>query len=63
MPQKPKASAWKQLNNRGQGLTEYLVLVILIAVGSIGMTRLLGQAVKDRIEDAKVEINKLKIQR
>jgi len=53
----------KHLDRSGQGLTEYLVLVILIAVGSIGMTRLLGTAIKDRIEDAKIQVNKLRVAR
>lgn len=33
-------------NSRGQGLVEYLILVALLAVASIGITRVLGQQIK-----------------
>lgn len=35
-------------NSRGQGLIEYLVIVALVAVATIGVVRVLGQAVNSR---------------
>ncbi len=35
-------------NERGQGLIEYLIIVALIAVGTIGIMRVMGQAVGSR---------------
>ena len=35
-------------NERGQGLIEYLIIVALIAVGTIGIMRVMGQAVGAR---------------
>lgn len=35
-------------NPRGQGLIEYLVIVALVAVATIGVVRVLGQAVNSR---------------
>lgn len=32
-------------NERGQGLVEYLIIVALVAVATIGIVRVLGQAV------------------
>ena len=34
-----------KLNNRGQGLIEYIVIVALVAVGSISLLRVLNQSV------------------
>lgn len=39
----PKKSPY--LNQNGQGLIEYLILVALIAVGTIATVRILGQSV------------------
>ena len=38
-------------NNRGQGLVEYLILVALLAVASIGITRVLGQQIKKKYSE------------
>lgn len=35
-------------NSRGQGLIEYLIIVALVAVATIGVVRVLGQAVNSR---------------
>ena len=35
-------------NQRGQGLIEYIVLVALLAVATIGITRVLGQVIKKK---------------
>jgi len=39
---------WK--NKQGQGMSEYLILVMLIAIGSIAATQTVGQAVKNRLK-------------
>jgi pilus assembly protein Flp/PilA len=35
----------KTLNSRGQSLVEYLIIVAVIAIGSIGIMRSLGQTI------------------
>jgi Flp pilus assembly pilin Flp len=44
-------------NNRGQGLTEYIVLLMLVSVISISAVSLLGRTVKGKIEEATRTIN------
>ena len=39
----------KKKNQKGQSLTEYLILVALIAVSSIGIVRVLGQTTQAQI--------------
>jgi Flp pilus assembly pilin Flp len=39
-------------NQRGQGLTEYIVLLMLVSVISISAVSLLGRTVKGKIEEA-----------
>ncbi|OFZ30460.1 MAG: hypothetical protein A2622_08640 [Bdellovibrionales bacterium RIFCSPHIGHO2_01_FULL_40_29] len=47
-----KISIQKKLkSNRGQGLIEYLILVALIAVGSIGVMKVVGQNVAIQYEN------------
>ncbi len=38
-------------SNRGQGLIEYLILVALIAVGTIGVVKVVGQNVTKQYEN------------
>jgi len=38
-------------NKKGQGLIEYLILVALIAVGTIGVVRVVGQNVSKQYEN------------
>ncbi|MGK5089354.1 hypothetical protein WDW86_17525 [Bdellovibrionota bacterium FG-2] len=50
-----------KLNSRltsedGQGLTEYIMLMLLISVVSIGVTRTLGAKIKDKIVHATTAI-------
>lgn len=45
-------------NEAGQGLTEYLILVVLIAVISITATRSLGRTIKDKIQTARQHIDR-----
>jgi Flp pilus assembly pilin Flp len=44
-------------NDQGQGLTEYLILLLLIAVISIGATRTLGSTIKGKLEMAERHIS------
>ncbi len=46
-------------NNQGQGLTEYLILLILISVVSITAVTSLGSTIKDKIQQARSQINKV----
>ncbi|MCM2278563.1 MAG: hypothetical protein NDJ89_10865 [Oligoflexia bacterium] len=45
-------------NNLGQGLTEYIILVMLIAIVSIGVTKTLGTRIKENIQQASDNIHK-----
>lgn len=45
-------------NRKGQGLTEYLVLLLLIAVISISAVKVLGGTIKDKIQLAQRHIEK-----
>jgi Flp pilus assembly pilin Flp len=45
------------IDNRGQGLTEYIALVLLIAVVSIAATKALGGTVKMKLQEARDHIN------
>lgn len=47
----------KRLNQSGQGLTEYIMLVLLISVVSIAATKTLGTRVKSKIKEASDHIN------
>lgn len=49
------------MNESGQGLTEYITLLLLIAVLSIGVTQTLGKRVKQKIEEASNQINSISI--
>ena len=46
-----------RLDQSGQGLTEYITLLLLIAVISIGVTQTLGKRIKDKIREASEHIN------
>ena len=40
-----------QLNQKGQGLIEYLILVALVAVSAIGVMRVVGQNIAKNYEN------------
>ena len=48
----------KKLGREGQGLTEYIILLLLVAVVSITTVRTLGSTIKGKITEAKNHINK-----
>jgi len=47
-----------KIGTKGQGLTEYLILLILVAVISIAGAKSLGTTVKNKLRLAKDHINK-----
>lgn len=47
-----------KLNENGQGLAEYMILLMLVAVASIVATKTLGKTVRDKISFAKNHIAK-----
>ncbi len=44
-------------NEKGQGLTEYLILLLLIALTSVAAARTIGTRVKAKLEEAANHIN------
>lgn len=42
----------------GQGLTEYLILLMLVALVSIGATRSLGNLIREKLQQARSELNR-----
>ncbi|MFN7685310.1 MAG: Flp family type IVb pilin [Oligoflexia bacterium] len=47
----------------GQGLTEYLILLILISMVSIAAVRTLGSRIKGKLQQAHEEVNGLSFNR
>ena len=45
-------------NERGQGLTEYLIILILVSLVAVGAAASLGKSVKGKIKDANNRIEK-----
>ena len=43
-------------NRRGQTLTEYMVLLILMSLAVVGTTQTLGKAIKKKMDDARERI-------
>jgi Flp pilus assembly pilin Flp len=50
-------------NESGQGLTEYLILLILISVGSIAVVTQIGGAIDNRFKAAKEKIQSMSVNR
>ncbi|HJT23062.1 MAG TPA: Flp family type IVb pilin [bacterium] len=48
----------KKLNQKGQGMTEYILIVALIAVAVIGVVKFFGTSVKTGFHDAGDKVNK-----
>jgi Flp pilus assembly pilin Flp len=49
----------KKLNQNGQGLTEYLILMLLICVVSVAAAQGLGKTVRNKLKEARDNINKI----
>ncbi|MCM0607071.1 MAG: hypothetical protein KA715_13360 [Xanthomonadaceae bacterium] len=43
-------------NKRGQGLTEYMILVFLVAAVSVGTVHTMGRTLKTKLETAQRQI-------
>lgn len=48
----------KRLNQQGQGLTEYILLVLLIGVVSITAVKSLGTEIQSKIKQARDSLNR-----
>ena len=46
----------KKLGNSGQGLTEYITLLVLVSLAAVGVTQSLGKHVKGAIKKAQHRI-------
>lgn len=55
------ASKYRILNQSGQGLTEYITLLMLVSVASIVAAQSLGNTIKRKIQQARTEINGISI--
>lgn len=44
-------------NEEGQGLTEYLILLLLISIVSIAAVKTLGNTIKEKLQTARRNIN------
>jgi len=47
----------KKLKQRGQGMTEYIIIVALIAVAAIAVTQLFGATVRDQMAAIAQEVS------
>ncbi len=45
------------LNNKGQGLTEYITLLVLVSLVAVGATKSVGKLIREKIETARRHIN------
>jgi Flp pilus assembly pilin Flp len=52
----------KDWNESGQGMSEYLILVMLIAVASIAATRSVGKTVHGKMEQIKESVQGVTIE-
>jgi len=48
----------RKLGNRGQGLTEYITLLVLVSLAAVGVTQGLGKSVKGALKKARDRIDK-----
>jgi Flp pilus assembly pilin Flp len=46
-----------KLNNRGQGLTEYITLLVLVSLVGVGVTKTLGKKIRTKISLAAKHVN------
>jgi Flp pilus assembly pilin Flp len=44
-------------NNSGQGLTEYITLLVLVSLVAVGAAKSLGKSVREKIKTARSHIN------
>ena len=46
----------------GQGLTEYAILMVLVAIGSIVAVRGVGTALRGKLNEARTRIDRMKVE-
>ncbi|MBI4614560.1 MAG: hypothetical protein HY720_13200 [Planctomycetes bacterium] len=47
----------KRKNERnGQGLTEYVILIVLVAIGVLGAVKVFGWRVEEKFDGASIEV-------
>jgi Flp pilus assembly pilin Flp len=51
----------KLKDRSGQGLSEYMILVMLIVVGSIAASRTLGETLKARLENINEQLKQIHV--
>ena len=44
-------------NNRGQSLTEYITLMVLVCLVAVGATKSLGTTIREKIKTARRHVN------
>lgn len=54
VPARRKSAAGRQ---RGQGMTEYLVIVALVAIAAIGVYTLFGQSIRNQVAGLTLEVS------
>ncbi len=52
-----RTTDFKHRQEGGQGLTEYMILLVLIALVSIGAAKTLGTTIKEKIQTARRHIH------
>ncbi|MBU6153867.1 MAG: hypothetical protein KGP28_06155 [Bdellovibrionales bacterium] len=48
-------------NRSGQGLSEYMILAMLIVVGSIAASRTLGNTIKTKLENVNEQLQQIHV--
>jgi Flp pilus assembly pilin Flp len=52
-----KKNTMRILDRQGQGLTEYMILLVLVSLAAVGVTQGLGKSVKNTIKKARERID------
>lgn len=47
-----------RFNQKGQSLTEYMILMVLVSLAAVGLTQSLGKSIKKTIRKARDRIDK-----
>lgn len=54
---KALASSVRSTTQRGQGMTEYIIIVALIAVAAIGVNQLFGKTIREQMAGIAAEVS------
>lgn len=55
--QSEKGKKEPQMNNKGQGMTEYMIILMLVAITCIATMKAVGSGINARLDDARKKIN------